>query len=136
MAIINNCREKSVHADLSDVVAVHAPNLLKAYLQNNMYNVVEDHHFHQSIVVKKKDCPATSSTVCTPPAVTSHSTSKLKRKRIETSSERVKCPVCDVSWAYVQKINMMAHLKKHHALRMNEEIVTKFIEEFSLPNKK
>jgi len=116
-----------VHADLTDVVAVHAPDLLQAHLNNNIYNVVEDKYFHQSLIVRKKGFEAN------PSVVDKRSSMKGQQKPADSvDSTRIKCPVCNVSWAYVQKANIMTHLKKYHAIRMNEDIVTQFLDKYPL----
>ncbi|XP_034254090.1 uncharacterized protein LOC117652952 [Thrips palmi] len=124
------CMKDSVHTNLSDLVAVHAPDLLEAYINNNIFEVVKDQYFQESLVVSKRECEAYLP-------VFKHSSSK--RKIIPPSSvnaSRVKCPVCDVSWASVQKTNIMAHLNKYHAHRMKDDDVIKFLEMFSVSKKK
>lgn len=116
-----------VHADLTDIVAVHAPHLLQAYLNKDIYNIVQDQFFHESVIVCKKDFQANPSIA--------HKRSSMKGKKKPPDSDdsrRVKCPVCNVSWAYLQKANIMRHLKKYHSVRMHEDITIEFLDKFSL----
>jgi len=120
-------REDAVHADLSDIVAVHEPSLLKAYIENDIVNVVGDQYFQKSILVKKDfSCVSTSSQPI------DHVDCSSERKRLQAKNSRIMCPVCEISWAYVQKGNMVTHLVKYHKSRIEEQIVTKFIEQYSL----
>lgn len=110
-----------MHADLIDAVAVHAPDLLQAYLNNNIYDIVQDKYFHDSLVVRKRCSEVEPSSM-----------KSQKKPAAFVNSTRVKCPVCNVSWAYVQKANIMTHLNKYHAVRMNDDIVIKFLDSCSL----
>ncbi|KAK3908835.1 Lysine-specific demethylase 4D [Frankliniella fusca] len=126
------CMDDAVHADLSDIVAVHEPSLLKAYIDNDIVNVVEDQYFQKSILVPKKDlsCGSTSSQPI------DHVGFSSEGKKSQANNSRIKCPVCEVSWSYVQKGNMVTHLVKHHKSRIEEKVVTKFIKQYSLTIKK
>lgn len=119
------CRENPVHADLSDLVAVHEPSLLKAYIDSDVVNVVEDQYFQKSILVPKKD-------LSKPTQTTDLVHFPSERKKSQAKNLRIKCPVCEASWAYVQKGNMVKHIVKHHSSRIEEQIVKKFIEQYSL----
>jgi len=121
-------RNDAVHADLSDLVPVHEPSILKAYILNEIVNVVEDQYFQRSILVPKKDLSC--GLVPSPPSNNVDYSSA--RRKSQGKMSRVKCPVCAVSWAYVQKSNMVTHIIKHHNPRIEEKILTDFIEQYSL----
>ncbi|KAK3917006.1 Lysine-specific demethylase 4E [Frankliniella fusca] len=123
------CMEDAVHADLADIVAVHEPKLLQAYLANEITNVVEDQYFKKSIVVPSKDMTCGCEPVS---ALHVHHDKVTSKRRVVEVKSRIKCPVCEVSWAYTQKRNMMAHILKYHSSRRGEEIVSKFIQQYSL----
>ncbi|KAJ1522438.1 hypothetical protein ONE63_001628 [Megalurothrips usitatus] len=117
-----SCMNDTVHTDLSDLVAVHAPELLQAYINNTIREVVDDQYFQKSIVVRKRDSEAYDP-------VTKHSSSRRKKALPSSvNPARVKCPVCDVSWASVKKTNIMTHLNKYHVHRMKDDVVIKFLE--------
>lgn len=115
----NYCqRNGNVHAYLSDL----APNLVQAYINNNICKVVDDPYFQDSLIVRKKECQTNLSVV-------KQSSSKSKNLLPHSvNATRVKCRVCDVSWASVQKKNIMTHLNKYHAHRMRNDVVVGFQE--------
>ncbi|KAK3913498.1 Lysine-specific demethylase 4D [Frankliniella fusca] len=121
------CMEDAVHANLTDIVAVHEPTLLKAYLSSNVTDMVDDQYFQKSIVIHRKDiaCGLVPASHAQP----DHLPPKESRSKATT---RIKCPVCSVSWANVQKKNMVAHIVKYHAPRQREEIVVDFLQQYSL----
>ncbi|XP_034244640.1 uncharacterized protein LOC117647170 isoform X2 [Thrips palmi] len=136
-----NCKPDSVHADLSDVIAVHQPSLLNAYRNRNGIVEIKDQYFQKSTIIRRMDLivePSVTqekSAACVsfePVSAPDPDAMLGTLPVLQANKSRVKCPVCNVSWASVQKFNMKTHLKKYHRPRINEEAVRKFTEQYSI----
>ncbi|XP_026285398.2 lysine-specific demethylase 5D-like [Frankliniella occidentalis] len=98
------CIADSVHfMDLTPLIAVHARQLLKAYITRNVIRTVDDSYFHKSIVT-----PQIRSQTQDEAALVASTPKK--------SMERLKCPMCPQNWAKdIPKRNVTNHLKKYHS---------------------
>lgn len=130
-------RPDSVHADLSELVAVHQPSLLQAYRNGNIFDEIKDQYFQRSNIIPKMDHivepSVMRSATCVPfEPVSAPAAIPSNFPASQTNKSRVKCPLCRVSWASVQKVNMKTHLMKYHGCLIDQEAVRKFTQQYSI----
>jgi len=91
-------------------------HLLRAYINNNVMNAVEDNYFLKSVVVPKR-------------AHYEESESKTPSSTTKKIKERITCPVCPYTLGTAVRKNVMLHLNKYHSHLLEDERVVTFLEE-------